>query len=92
MQTSCVTYLSFLVFFLREEKKKKQKLEGWDTEEKIFSYVGSAVDQGPKSGGGPTQQSLKRGQKVREDSLVLKHFLLSLFLPCFTYDAKEWSQ
>lgn len=50
----------------REEKKKKQKQEGCDTEEKTeVSSGGSAVEQGSKGGGGPTQQPLKRGQRVR---------------------------
>lgn len=73
------------VLFFREEKKKKQKQEGLDAEEK--NEVLSVGDQGAKSGGGLTQQPLKRGQKVREDSL---EFLI--VLPCFTYDVKEWSQ
>lgn len=56
----------FLSFVSREEKKKKQKQEGFDTEEKTeISSVGSAADQGSKGGGGPSQQPLKRGQKVR---------------------------
>lgn len=58
-----------LVFFLtREDKKKKQKQEGPESEEKVdVSPSGPAADQGSKGGGGgPTQQPLKRGQRVRE--------------------------
>ncbi|XP_042371347.1 nuclear export mediator factor NEMF-like, partial [Plectropomus leopardus] len=48
----------------REEKKKKQKQDGFDTEEKTeISPSGSAVDQGSKGGGGPSQQPPKRGQR-----------------------------
>ncbi len=51
----------------REEKKKKQKQEGCDTEEKTEISSGEpAADQGSKGGGGPSQPPLKRGQKVRE--------------------------
>lgn len=58
----------FFVFAAREEKKKKQKQEGCDTEEKTeVSSGGLAVDQGSKGGGGPSQQPLKRGQRVREE-------------------------
>lgn len=54
-------------FATREEKKKKQKQEECDTEEKTeISSGGSAADQGSKGGGGPSQQPLKRGQRVRE--------------------------
>lgn len=50
----------------REEKKKKQKQEGCDTEKSEITSGGSAVDPGSKGGGGPSQQPLKRGQKVRQ--------------------------
>jgi len=51
---------------IREEKKKKQKQEDFDTEEKTeISPGGPRQDQGSKSGGGPSQPPLKRGQKVR---------------------------
>lgn len=59
----------FLSAPFREEKKKKQKQEGCDTEEKTdISASGSAADQGSKSGGGASQQPLKRGQRVGEKS------------------------
>lgn len=58
----------FFVFAPREEKKKKQKLEGCDTEEKTeISSGGLMVDQGSKGGAGSSQQPLKRGQKVKEE-------------------------
>lgn len=57
---------------LREEKKKKQqKQEGCETEEKPDKSSGGPVgDQGSKSGNGPSQQPLKRGQKVRQTDEV----------------------
>uniref|UniRef100_A0A672J5J9 Ribosome quality control complex subunit NEMF n=1 Tax=Salarias fasciatus TaxID=181472 RepID=A0A672J5J9_SALFA len=59
---------------LREEKKKKQKTEGVDTEGKNeISSGGSAADQGSKSGGGPSQQPLKRGQKNKLKKIKEKY-------------------
>lgn len=58
----------FFVVVAREDKKKKQKQDGCETEEKTEILCGSSmVDQGSKSGGGASQQPLKRGQKVREE-------------------------
>ncbi|XP_029972447.1 ribosome quality control complex subunit NEMF [Salarias fasciatus] len=58
----------------REEKKKKQKTEGVDTEGKNeISSGGSAADQGSKSGGGPSQQPLKRGQKNKLKKIKEKY-------------------
>ncbi|XP_044022518.1 nuclear export mediator factor Nemf-like isoform X1 [Siniperca chuatsi] len=58
----------------REEKKKKQKQEGCDTEEKTeISSGGSAVDQGSKGGGGPSQQPLKRGQRNKLKKIKEKY-------------------
>ncbi|CAN9502492.1 unnamed protein product [Ophioblennius macclurei] len=58
----------------REEKKKKQKQDGSDTEGKNeISSGGSAVDQGSKSGGGPSQQPLKRGQKNKLKKIKEKY-------------------
>uniref|UniRef100_UPI0037E6FC22 ribosome quality control complex subunit NEMF n=1 Tax=Semicossyphus pulcher TaxID=241346 RepID=UPI0037E6FC22 len=58
----------------REDKKKKQKNEGCDTEEKTeTSSAGSAVDQGSKGGGGPSQQPLKRGQKNKLKKIKEKY-------------------
>ncbi|KAG7224129.1 hypothetical protein INR49_019864 [Caranx melampygus] len=58
----------------REEKKKKQKQEGFDTEEKPeVSSSGSAADQGSKSGGGPSQQPLKRGQRNKLKKIKEKY-------------------
>ncbi|XP_047201061.1 ribosome quality control complex subunit NEMF-like isoform X2 [Girardinichthys multiradiatus] len=54
----------------KEEKKKKQKQEGCDAEEKTEI---SAVDQGSKSGGGPSQQPLKRGQKNKLKKIKEKY-------------------
>lgn len=53
---------------LREEKKKKQqKPDGCDGDGKTdVSSGGTVLDQGSKGGGGPSQQPLKRGQKVRQ--------------------------
>lgn len=54
------------MFATREDKKKKEKQEGFDTEDKTEVSPGvSAVDQGSKSGGGVSQPPLKRGQRVR---------------------------
>lgn len=48
----------------RREEKKKQKQESIATEEKMeMSSDGSGMDQGSKTGGGPSQPPLKRGQK-----------------------------
>lgn len=56
----------------REEKKKKQqKQEGFDSEEK--SSGGPVVDQGSKSGSGPSQQPLKRGQKNKLKKIKEKY-------------------
>ncbi|XP_039993054.1 nuclear export mediator factor Nemf-like [Xiphias gladius] len=58
----------------REEKKKKQKQEGCDTEEKTdISASGSAADQGSKSGGGASQQPLKRGQRNKLKKIKEKY-------------------
>ncbi|KAF3701093.1 Nuclear export mediator factor Nemf Serologically defined colon cancer antigen 1 -like protein [Channa argus] len=58
----------------REEKKKKQKQEDCDTEEKTeVSPGGFAVDQGSKSGGGPSQPPLKRGQKNKLKKIKEKY-------------------
>ncbi|XP_030574071.1 ribosome quality control complex subunit NEMF [Archocentrus centrarchus] len=59
----------------REEKKKKQqKQEGCDSEEKTDkSSGGPVVDQGSKSGGGPSQQPLKRGQKNKLKKIKEKY-------------------
>ncbi|XP_034713378.1 nuclear export mediator factor NEMF-like [Etheostoma cragini] len=58
----------------REEKKKKQKQEGCDTEEKTeISSAGSAVDQGSKGGGVPSQQPPKRGQKNKLKKIKEKY-------------------
>ncbi|KAM6912414.1 ribosome quality control complex subunit NEMF [Xenentodon cancila] len=58
----------------REEKKKKQKQEDCDAEEKTeTSSVGLAEDQGSKSGGGPSQQPLKRGQKNKLKKIKEKY-------------------
>ncbi|KAM9354693.1 ribosome quality control complex subunit NEMF [Pholidichthys leucotaenia] len=57
----------------REEKKKKQKQEGCDFEKMENSPAGSAVDQGSKSGGGPSQQPLKRGQKNKLKKIKEKY-------------------
>lgn len=58
----------------REEKKRKQKQEGCDTEEKTgISSGGSAVEQGSKGGGGPTQQPLKRGQRNKLKKIKEKY-------------------
>ncbi|XP_028250926.1 ribosome quality control complex subunit NEMF [Parambassis ranga] len=58
----------------REEKKKKQKQEGFDTEEKTeISSHGSAGDPGSKSGGGPSQQPPKRGQKNKLKKIKEKY-------------------
>ncbi|XP_029982282.1 ribosome quality control complex subunit NEMF [Sphaeramia orbicularis] len=58
----------------REEKKKKQKQDVCEAEEKSeISTSASAVDQGPKSGGGPTQQPLKRGQKNKLKKIKEKY-------------------
>lgn len=67
--TGCCVFASSL----REEKKKKQqqKQEGCETEEKPDKSSGGPVgDQGSKSGSGPSQQPLKRGQKVRRTDEV----------------------
>ncbi|XP_022605791.1 nuclear export mediator factor NEMF [Seriola dumerili] len=58
----------------REEKKKKQKHEGFDIEEKTdISSSGPAADQGSKSGGGPSQQPLKRGQRNKLKKIKEKY-------------------
>ncbi|XP_040916388.1 nuclear export mediator factor NEMF-like [Toxotes jaculatrix] len=58
----------------REEKKKKQKQEDCDAEEKVdISCSGSAADQGSKSGGGPSQQPLKRGQRNKLKKIKEKY-------------------
>ncbi|XP_069008555.1 ribosome quality control complex subunit NEMF [Embiotoca jacksoni] len=58
----------------REDKKKKQKQEGCDTEDKTeISSGGPSVDQGSKSGGGPSQQPLKRGQKNKLKKIKEKY-------------------
>ncbi|XP_072222266.1 ribosome quality control complex subunit NEMF [Leuresthes tenuis] len=58
----------------REEKKKKQKQEGFDTEEKIeIPSDGPREDQGSKSGGGPSQPPLKRGQKNKLKKIKEKY-------------------
>ncbi|XP_070697951.1 ribosome quality control complex subunit NEMF [Pempheris klunzingeri] len=58
----------------REEKKKKQKQEGFDSEDKTeILSGGSAVDQGSKGGGGPSQQPLKRGQKNKLKKIKEKY-------------------
>ncbi|KAM9708564.1 ribosome quality control complex subunit NEMF [Menidia menidia] len=65
----------------REEKKKKQKQEGFDAEENAeissagpeISSAGPAEDQGSKSGGGPSQQPLKRGQKNKLKKIKEKY-------------------
>ncbi|KAK2825926.1 hypothetical protein Q5P01_020140 [Channa striata] len=58
----------------RDEKKKKQKQEDCDTEEKSeVSPGGSAVDPGSKSGGGPSQPPLKRGQKNKLKKIKEKY-------------------
>ncbi|XP_056248763.1 ribosome quality control complex subunit NEMF-like [Seriola aureovittata] len=58
----------------REEKKKKQKHEDFDIEEKTdISSSGSAADQGSKSGGGPSQQPLKRGQRNKLKKIKEKY-------------------
>ncbi|XP_071353890.1 ribosome quality control complex subunit NEMF [Trachinotus anak] len=58
----------------REEKKKKQKQEGCDTEEKTdISSSGSVADQGAKSGGGASQQPLKRGQRNKLKKIKEKY-------------------
>ncbi|KAM4543259.1 ribosome quality control complex subunit NEMF [Odontesthes bonariensis] len=59
----------------REEKKKKQKQEGFfDTEEKTeISSCGPSEDQGSKSGGGPSQPPLKRGQKNKLKKIKEKY-------------------
>ncbi|XP_037550970.1 nuclear export mediator factor NEMF [Nematolebias whitei] len=58
----------------REEKKKKQKQEGCNAEEKTeISSVASAGEKGPKSGGGPSQQPLKRGQKNKMKKIKEKY-------------------
>ncbi|KAM4724268.1 ribosome quality control complex subunit NEMF isoform 2-T2 [Anableps anableps] len=54
----------------REEKKKKQKQEDGDGEEKTEVSV---VDQGSKSGGGPSQPPLKRGQKNKLKKIKEKY-------------------
>uniref|UniRef100_A0A1A7WC97 Ribosome quality control complex subunit NEMF n=1 Tax=Iconisemion striatum TaxID=60296 RepID=A0A1A7WC97_9TELE len=58
----------------REEKKKKQKQEDCITEEKSdVSFGGSAVDQGPRGGGGTSQAPLKRGQKNKLKKIKEKY-------------------
>ncbi|XP_031703122.1 ribosome quality control complex subunit NEMF [Anarrhichthys ocellatus] len=58
----------------REEKKKKQKPEGCDTEEKTeTASAGSAVDQGSKGGGCPSQPQPKRGQKNKLKKIKEKY-------------------
>uniref|UniRef100_A0A3P9I5L2 Ribosome quality control complex subunit NEMF n=1 Tax=Oryzias latipes TaxID=8090 RepID=A0A3P9I5L2_ORYLA len=59
----------------REDKKKKQKQEGCDdVEEKTeTSSAGPVLDQGPKSGGGPSQPPLKRGQKNKLKKMKEKY-------------------
>uniref|UniRef100_A0A3Q0S1R9 Ribosome quality control complex subunit NEMF n=1 Tax=Amphilophus citrinellus TaxID=61819 RepID=A0A3Q0S1R9_AMPCI len=59
----------------REEKKKKQqKQEGCDSEEKTDkSSGGPFMDQGSKSGGGPSQQPLKRGQRNKLKKIKEKY-------------------
>ncbi|XP_028994369.1 ribosome quality control complex subunit NEMF-like [Betta splendens] len=57
----------------RDEKKKKQKQEGCDTEEKAEAASGDAVDPPSKSGGGPSQQPLKRGQKNKLKKIKEKY-------------------
>ncbi|KAL3968799.1 myocardial zonula adherens protein [Sarotherodon galilaeus] len=59
----------------REEKKKKQqKQEGCETEEKPDKSSGGPVgDQGSKSGSGPSQQPLKRGQKNKLKKIKEKY-------------------
>ncbi|XP_023133201.1 ribosome quality control complex subunit NEMF [Amphiprion ocellaris] len=58
----------------REEKRKKQKQEGYDAEEKTeISSSGSGVDQGSKSGGGTSQAPLKRGQKNKMKKIKEKY-------------------
>uniref|UniRef100_A0A3Q2QMM5 Ribosome quality control complex subunit NEMF n=1 Tax=Fundulus heteroclitus TaxID=8078 RepID=A0A3Q2QMM5_FUNHE len=54
----------------REEKKKKQKPEGCDAEEKVEV---PAAAQGSKSGGGPSQPPLKRGQKNKLKKIKEKY-------------------
>lgn len=69
---SAVAFGLMLDVFFREEKKKKQKQDGCNAEEKTESSSGvSAGEKGPKSGGGPSQQPLKRGQKVRPNAALL---------------------
>ncbi|XP_029349469.1 ribosome quality control complex subunit NEMF [Echeneis naucrates] len=58
----------------REEKKKKQKQEDDDTEEKVeILSSGSAADHVTKSGGGPSQQPLKRGQRNKLKKIKEKY-------------------
>ncbi|XP_024116839.1 nuclear export mediator factor Nemf [Oryzias melastigma] len=58
----------------REDKKKKQKPEGCDVEENTeTSSAGAVLDQGPKSGGGPSQPPLKRGQKNKLKKIKEKY-------------------
>ncbi|XP_067470744.1 ribosome quality control complex subunit NEMF-like isoform X2 [Thunnus thynnus] len=58
----------------RREMKKKQKQEGCDIEEKTeITSAGSAVNQGSKGGGGPSQQPLKRGQKNKLKKIKEKY-------------------
>uniref|UniRef100_A0A1A8BUI8 Ribosome quality control complex subunit NEMF n=1 Tax=Nothobranchius kadleci TaxID=1051664 RepID=A0A1A8BUI8_NOTKA len=58
----------------REDKKKKQKHGDDITEEKSdVSFGGSAVDQGARGGGGPSQPPLKRGQKNKLKKIKEKY-------------------
>ncbi|KAK5886474.1 hypothetical protein CesoFtcFv8_017503 [Champsocephalus esox] len=58
----------------REDKKKKQKQEGCDTEEKTeIPSAGSAVDQGSKGGGVPSLPQPKRGQKNKLKKIKEKY-------------------
>ncbi|XP_034015884.1 nuclear export mediator factor NEMF-like [Thalassophryne amazonica] len=58
----------------REEKKKKQKQDIGDAEEKNeISASEPAADQGSKSGGGSSQQPLKRGQKNKMKKIKEKY-------------------
>ncbi|XP_026155712.1 ribosome quality control complex subunit NEMF [Mastacembelus armatus] len=58
----------------REEKKKKQKNDDCDAEDKAEVPTGaSGEDQGSKSGGGPSQQPLKRGQRNKLKKIKEKY-------------------
>ncbi|GLD47970.1 nuclear export mediator factor NEMF [Lates japonicus] len=58
----------------REEKKKKQKQEGCDSEEAAdVSSSAPAADQGSRSGGGPSQPQLKRGQRNKLKKIKEKY-------------------